>query len=294
MKPKSIKFAAMTIHEANMRLLFRLYELYDNREAANIADLVMENITGWKRIDRVVNKEVKCSAPMEEQLDQYIEELAAHKPVQYVLHEAWFAGMKLYVDENVLIPRPETEELVDLVIKYVLKEFTSPNKEITILDIGTGSGCIPIAIKMRIPQSKVYGVDVSEAALDIAKNNAAINNADVNFMLSDFLDESRWNELSAADIIVSNPPYIPLQEKDRMQDNVTRYEPHLALFVPDNDPMLFYKAIARFAEKKLLPGGKIFVEVHEDYSEAVKDVFTFFNSEKIKDMQGKNRFVTAQ
>ena len=241
-----------------------------------------------------MNKEVKCSAPMEEQLDQYIEELAAHKPVQYVLHEAWFAGMKLYVDENVLIPRPETEELVDLVIKYVLKEFTSPNKEITILDIGTGSGCIPIAIKMRIPQSKVYGVDVSEAALDIAKNNAAINNADVNFMLSDFLDESRWNELSAADIIVSNPPYIPLQEKDRMQDNVTRYEPHLALFVPDNDPMLFYKAIARFAEKKLLPGGKIFVEVHEDYSEAVKDVFTFFKSEKIKDMQGKNRFVTAQ
>ena len=294
MKPKSIKFAAMTIHEANMRLLFRLYELYDNREAANIADLVMENITGWKRIDRVVNKEVKCSAPMEEQLDQYIEELAAHKPVQYVLHEAWFAGMKLYVDENVLIPRPETEELVDMVIKYVLKEFASPNKEITILDISTGSGCIPIAIKKKIPQSKVYGVDVSEAALDIAKNNAATNNADVNFMLSDFLDESRWNELSAADIIVSNPPYIPLQEKDRMQDNVTRYEPHLALFVPDNDPMLFYKAIARFAEKKLLPGGKIFVEVHEDYSEAVKDVFTFFNSEKIKDMQGKNRFVTAQ
>ena len=284
----------MTIHEANMRLLFRLYELYDNREAANIADLVMENITGWKRIDRVVNKEVKCSAPMEEQLDQYIEELAAHKPVQYVLHEAWFAGMKLYVNENVLIPRPETEELVDMVIKYVLKEFASPNKEITILDIGTGSGCIPIAIKKKIPQSKVYGVDVSEAALDIAKNNAATNNADVNFMLSDFLDESRWNELSAADIIVSNPPYIPLQEKDRMQDNVTRYEPHLALFVPDNDPMLFYKAIARFAEKKLLPGGKIFVEVHEDYSEAVKDVFTFFNSEKIKDMQGKNRFVTAQ
>ena len=284
----------MTIHEANMRLLFRLYELYDNREAANIADLVMENITGWKRIDRVVNKEVKCSAPMEEQLDQYIEELAAHKPVQYVLHEAWFAGMKLYVDENVLIPRPETEELVDMVIKYVLKEFASPNKEITILDIGTGSGCIPIAIKKKIPQSKVYGVDVSEAALDIAKNNAATINADVIFMLSDFLDESRWNELSAADIIVSNPPYIPLQEKDRMQDNVTRYEPHLALFVPDNDPMLFYKAIARFAEKKLLPGGKIFVEVHEDYSEAVKDVFTFFNSEKIKDMQGKNRFVTAQ
>ena len=199
--------------------------------------------------------------------------------------------MKLYVDENVLIPRPETEELVDLVVKDVSKE---SRKEISILDIGTGSGCIPIALKKRLPPSKVYGVDVSEAALDIAKNNAAINNADVNFILSDILDESRWNELPAPDIIVSNPPYIPLREKDKMQSNVTRYEPHIALFVPDNDPMLFYKTIGRFAEKKLLPGGKIFVEIHEDYGNAVADVFAVFNPEVVLDMQGKARFVVSR
>jgi release factor glutamine methyltransferase len=293
MKPKSIKFAAMTIHEANMRLLFQLYELYDNREAANIADLVMENITGWKRIDRVVNKEVRCSPAMEQLLDKYIEELSSNKPVQYVLHEAWFAGMKLYVDENVLIPRPETEELVDLVTKEASKELQASVTEISILDIGTGSGCIPIALKKKLPRSKVYAVDVSEAALGVAKKNAEMNNADVNFIPVDILNEHRWDELPSFDIIVSNPPYIPLEEKNKMLDNVTRYEPHLALFVPDNDPMLFYKTIASFAEKKLLAGGKIFVEIHEDYGEQMKEVFGG-NLEIIKDMQGKERMAIIE
>jgi release factor glutamine methyltransferase len=289
MKPKSIKFAAMTIHEANLQLLFRLYEIYDDREAANIADLVMERVTGWKRIDRVTNKQVKMSDVMAQQLDEYAHELLTHKPVQYVLHEAWFAGMKMYVDENVLIPRPETEELVDLVVKSIDKQ------DRKILDIGTGSGCIAISLKKYLPDCFVYAVDVSEKALEVAKRNAIENNVDVNIILSDILDESTWNQFSSFDCIVSNPPYIPSTEINLMKENVTKFEPHLALFVPDDDPLKFYKVIARFAEKKLLPGGKIFVEVHENFAEAAKDVFSFFGNVQIRnDMQGKQRFISLQ
>jgi release factor glutamine methyltransferase len=288
MKPKSIKFAAMTIHEANMQLLFRLYEIYDDREAANIADLVMENVTGWKRIDRVTNKQVKMSEVMTQQLDKYTQELLTHKPVQYVLHEAWFGGMKLYVDENVLIPRPETEELVDLIVK------DKKEKEIQILDIGTGSGCIAIALKKHLPLCEVYAIDISSDALTVAEKNNVLNNTKVRFILSDIFEEISWNQFSSFDCIVSNPPYIPSTETKLMSDNVTKFEPHLALFVPDNDPLKFYKAIARFAEKKLSPGGSVFVEVHENFAEEVKKVFSFLGDVQIKkDMQGKERFVVA-
>jgi release factor glutamine methyltransferase len=288
MKPKSIKFAAMTIHEANMQLLFRLYEIYDDREAANIADLVMENVTGWKRIDRVTNKQVKMSEVMTQQLDKYTQELLTHKPVQYVLHEAWFGGMKLYVDENVLIPRPETEELVDLIVK------DKKEKEIQILDIGTGSGCIAIALKKHLPLCEVYAIDISSDALTVAEKNNVLNNTKVKFILSDIFEEITWNQFSSFDCIVSNPPYIPSTETKLMSDNVTKFEPHLALFVPDNDPLKFYKTIARFAEKKLSPGGSVFVEVHENFAEEVKKVFSFLGDVQIKkDMQGKERFVVA-
>ncbi len=278
----------MTIHEANMQLLFRLYEIYDDREAANIADLVMENVTGWKRIDRVTNKQVKMSEVMTQQLDKYTQELLTHKPVQYVLHEAWFGGMKLYVDENVLIPRPETEELVDLIVK------DKKEKEIQILDIGTGSGCIAIALKKHLPLCEVYAIDISSDALTVAEKNNVLNNTKVRFILSDIFEEISWNQFSSFDCIVSNPPYIPSTETKLMSDNVTKFEPHLALFVPDNDPLKFYKTIARFAEKKLSPGGSVFVEVHENFAEEVKKVFSFLGDVQIKkDMQGKERFVVA-
>jgi release factor glutamine methyltransferase len=227
---------------------------------------------------------------MVQQLDQYTNELLAHKPVQYVLSEAWFAGMKLYVDQNVLIPRPETEELVDLVVKDIIKD--SDNNRF--LDIGTGSGCIPIAIKKKLPQSAVYAVDINAATLDVARKNAVLNNVEINFILADILNESKWDQFPSFDFIVSNPPYIPLGEINLMQDNVTRYEPHVALFVPDDDPLIFYKAIAQFAKKKLLPGGKIAVELHENFAEKVKEEFSCFRDVQIKnDMQGKKRFLVA-
>lgn len=316
----------MTIHEAQQQLLVQLYNLYDNREAANIADWVMEHITGWKKIDRIINKKLPLLPDRIAQLEQYTKELLQHKPVQYVLHEAWFCGMPFYVDENVLIPRPETEELVEWVLpeaesrkpgggsrKYEVGStksdpgraenqplaassyFLPPTSYLSILDIGTGSGCIPVSLKKKLPQAEVYACDVSEAALAVAAKNAGtLLQTSVHLIQADFLNTASWQQLPAVDIIVSNPPYIPQNNKQAMQPNVLEHEPHLALFVPDNDPLLFYNAIADFAQQKLLPGGCIFAEIHEDLGEQTKALFLskgFASAELKKDMQGKDRMI---
>jgi release factor glutamine methyltransferase len=278
----------MTLHEAQQQLQTSLYELYDNREAANIADWVMEHVTGMRKIDRIMHKQSPLSPERIAQLQQYTRELLTHKPVQYVLHEAWFCGISFYVDDNVLIPRPETEELVE----WVVAEAGSKQ---SILDIGTGSGCIPVSLKKKLPEVKVYSCDVSSPALMVAAKNAAARNITVHFIQADFLDTTSWSSLPAVDIIVSNPPYIPHNDQQTMLQNVLVYEPHLALFVPNEDPLVFYEAIARFAKEKLRPGGMIFVEIHEDLGAQTKALFEAngFVAEVKKDFQGKDRMVKA-
>ena len=284
----------MNIHDATQRLLFQLYEIYDNREAANIADLVMENITGWKKIDRILNKQVPLTKPSIDLLEQYAADLGKHKPVQYVLKEAWFAGMKFYVNENVLIPRPETEELVQWTVSEGRKMIACVEKEITLIDIGTGSGCIPVAIKKQIPSLNVLACDVSEPALDVAESNARSQKVDISFRHVDFLDPLGWSGLPNVDIIVSNPPYIPVKDMPSMRENVVEFEPHVALFVENNDPLIFYRTIADFANVKLNLPGKIFVEIHESLAAEAADVFyqkSFSNVELRKDLQGKDRML---
>jgi release factor glutamine methyltransferase len=285
----------MTVHEAQQQLLTSLYELYDNREAATIADWVMEHVTGMRKIDRIMHKQSPLSADRQALLEQYTRELLAHKPVQYVLHEAWFCGMPFYVDENVLIPRPETEELVEWVVEEMGNKHSETTTTLQILDIGTGSGCIPISLKKKVPQAKVYSCDVSEQALFVAAKNAAAQNITIHFIQTDFLNASTWPKLPAVDIIVSNPPYIPHHNQHSMLPNVLAYEPHLALFVPNEDPLVFYDAIARFAQQHLLPGGSIFCEIHEDLGEQTKTLFESkgFTAEIKKDLQGKDRMVKA-
>ena len=319
----------MTMHEAQQQLQTTLYQLYDNREAATIADWVMEHVTGMRKIDRIMHKQSPLLPDRLTLLQQYTSELLTHKPVQYVLHEAWFCGMPFYVDENVLIPRPETEELVEWVVdfakqKYEVRSrkyevgntepevedrkskvgghkaddssyFLPPTSYLSILDIGTGSGCIPISLKKKMPQAEVYACDVSEGALAVAAKNAAAQQTDVHFLNADFLDAATWPTLPAVDLIVSNPPYIPHHNQNSMLQNVLAYEPHLALFVPNDDPLLFYDAIARFAQLKLLPGGCIFAEIHEDLGEKTKTLFESkgFATEVKKDFQGKDRMVKA-
>jgi release factor glutamine methyltransferase len=284
---------AMTMQEAQQQLLTSLYELYDNREAANIANWVMEHVTGMRKIDRIMNKQSLLSPDGMAKLEQYTRELLTHKPVQYVLHEAWFCGMSFYVDESVLIPRPETEELVEWIVEEVRSRKYEVGKDI--LDIGTGSGCIPISLKKKLPQADIYACDVSAPALTVAAKNAATQQTDINFIHADFLDAATWPTLPAVDIIVSNPPYIPQHNQHSMLPNVLAYEPHLALFVPNEDPLLFYDAIACFAQQKLLPGGTIFAEIHEDLGAQTKTLFESkgFVAEVKKDFQGKERMVKA-
>ncbi len=280
----------MTVQQASKQLLFQLFHIYEEREANNISGLVMEKITEWKRIDRIMNKEVTLSPEKEKLLASYTAALLTNKPVQYVLNEAWFYGMKLYVDENVLIPRPETEELLE----WVGKDIRKSESELSILDIGTGSGCIALGLKKKLPLAKLFASDVSEPALAVAKKNAMYLNEEIHFIHSNILMHTAIVELPKVDIIISNPPYIPFQDKAGMHSNVVLHEPHLALFVEDNDPLVFYNAIADFAVTNLNSAGAVFVEIHEHMSNSVRELFIqkgFKNIELRKDLQGKERMV---
>jgi len=243
------------------------------------------------RAEQVKNKVPYLTCTQLENLDAITERLKKNEPVQYVLGESWFAGIKFKVNKNVLIPRPETEELVDWIVKENQK---SKGKSQNIIDIGTGSGCIPIIIKKKLPEADVSAIDVCSEALFTATENAIELNAEVDFLLLDFLDEEKWKELGQYDIIVSNPPYIKQSEINTMHERVKEFEPHLALFVPDEDALLFYKKLSDFSINHLKPGGSLFVEINEALGEQVVNLFRgFANIELRKDMQGKDRMIKA-
>lgn len=285
------KFVAMTIQEATYLLLKNLRTIYSEGEAGQVTDWVMESLTGSKKTERMLYKNAAITPEEESQLDQFIERLMQHEPVQYVLNEAWFCGLKFFVDKNVLIPRPETEELVE----WVIADCKFPVSNLSILDIGSGSGCIPIALKRKLRKAEVWSCDISEVALQVAKKNAEALGADVNFLLLDFLNEEKRKHLPSFYIIISNPPYVPEKDKEHMQPNVLKYEPHTALFVPDNDALIFYKAIAEFGKDHLNTGGAIYTEIHEDTGGNVSTVFKSkgYSTELKKDMQGKERMLKA-
>lgn len=278
----------MTTENVYTDFLNSLKTIYDEREAANISDWVFENVTGLKRWERRLNKKKILTEIDFKNLQNYLEQLLQHRPVQYVLNEAWFYKMKFYVNENVLIPRPETEELVE----WIINENSKPTN---IIDIGTGSGCVSISLKKELPGSNVTAIDVSEKALLVAKKNADDLDVVIDFIQIDFLKEDEWRKLAQYEIIVSNPPYIPINEKEILSKNVADFEPDIALFVTNNDPFIFYKAITNFAKDHLKAEGKIYVEVHEVYAKEIKKIFeeAGFKSEIKKDIYGKERMVKA-
>ena len=284
----------MTISEAYIDFTEKLKTVYEDREAENISDWIFENVTGLKKWERRANKKIELSENHFKKIENYLAKLLKHTPVQYVLNEAWFYKMKFFVNENVLIPRPETEELVEWIIND-LKNAGADSKATNIIDIGTGSGCIAIALKKELKNLFVSALDASDFALEVARKNSKDLNAEINFLHFDFLNENEWQLLHKFDIIVSNPPYIPLKEKDLLAKNVTQYEPEIALFVKDNDPFIFYKKIAEFSKTHLKPQGKIYVEVHETYANEVKNIFenSGYKSEIKKDIYGKERMVKA-
>lgn len=252
-------------------------------EKEAIARLLFEHEYDLRYSDILVEKEISFDSAKAE---EWIKRLNTNEPVQYILGETEFYGRRFKVNHSVLIPRPETELLIGEVLK-------NKQSAISILDVGTGSGCIPITLKLEIPQVQVYAIDISEDALTVAKENAKTLNAEVNFIHGSFLEEVL---IPLVDIIVSNPPYIIESEKESMRPNVLMHEPHLALFVPNDDPLLFYKAIASKSKTLLNHNGKVFVEINERYGNEVKELFerSGFNSVQIKkDIDGKDRVVAA-
>ena len=215
-------------------------------------------------------------------------QLREHKPVQYITGETEFFGRKFYVNESVLIPRPETEELIE----WILAE--SENKNQNILDIGSGSGCIPIILKIYLNQSIIYSIDLSEQALKTAKLNADYHQTEINFIQTDFLTMD-FDTLPNLDIIVSNPPYIAETEKQEMDKNVVKFEPTIALFVPDNDPLIFYRRIIELAKSKLNRNGVVYVEINQNLAEETQELFAnnFENVELKKDISDNFRMLKS-
>ena len=267
--------------------------IYSSSECQELIFILLEDVKGFSRLD--VNSHINEALNETEwrKLYDYLEELMLGKPVQYVLGHAWFSGMKFIVNKNVLIPRPETEELCE----WILSE-ADHKKEKTILDIGTGSGCIAITLKKKWPQANVSALDISEEALQIARQNAILNKTDVTFLKGDILLKQSF-ELTQTkfDIIVSNPPYVRKSEMDGMNTSVKNYEPHLALFVEGEDPLIFYSAIADFAKQHLNPGGKLYFEINQELGNEVKKRMQekgFMNVELRKDMSGNERMILGE
>ena len=258
-------------------------------ETDSILYRVLESVPGITRSDIIAQKAVSLTASEQGSLNSIINRINTCEPVQYILGKADFYGREFDVNPSVLIPRPETELLIEEVLRNASNE---PGK---ILDIGTGSGCIAITLACELNRKEVYAFDVSEDALRTAMKNSEKLKARVTFKRVDILKEPIGTD--EFECIVSNPPYVAVSEKSTMEENVLNYEPHLALFVPDNDPLVFYKVIAEKAVVALKPGGRLMVEINERFGNEVRQVFTnagLTNAKVIKDLQGKDRIVSAR
>lgn len=281
----------MTYGGAFHHLRSSLQTLYDAQESAAIAHEVLYHITALSKIERLMQKDQPLTALQQNSFDYMADELQQGKPLQYVTGIAYFLDQEFRVNEAVLIPRPETEELVFWIVGD--HEGRSPD----ILDIGTGSGCIAVSLQQKLPGARVLACDISTAALAVAEQNAACQEQPVQFRQLDILDETARDTLGHFDIIVSNPPYIPQREQAEMHLNVTGFEPATALFVPDEDPLLFYRHIAAFGLRHLSPGGAVYCELHRDLSAETAALFGQMGYNKVevrKDMQDNWRMLKAQ
>ena len=282
----------MLLKNYKTTFLNELSALYDEKEIDSFFYLILESFHRKKRIDLALEPEMEMDALQLLRWESALAELKKQKPIQYILGETEFYGLPFLVNENVLIPRPETEELVALILAE--GKGKREKGKVRILDIGTGSGCIPIALKKNLPEAEVSAIDVSEEALATAMKNAELNQVDVHFRLQDILAAQDLE--SSFDIIVSNPPYVRYLEKIEIQPNVLQYEPHLALFVADNDALLFYRKITALAQKHLTPKGKLYFEINQYLGKetvALVESFGFTEVRLHQDIYGNDRMVSA-
>ena len=281
----------MTLAEIQKKYWDELSTVYDEREARAITKIVLEKVLDLQSHKLFLERFRILTAYQVETLNQILTRLLTHEPVQYVLEEADFFGLKFKVNQHVLIPRPETEELVD----WIISEIRNQKSEIKILDIGTGSGCIPISIAKKFPEAHIEAVDISEQALKVAEENSLLNQTQVKFYKCDILNDER--AANKYDIIISNPPYISLTEKASLAENVLKFEPHLALFATTDDDLIFYRKISENAKRALKPNGKLFFEIHHTKGEdivALMQNFGFVNIEIRKDLSEKDRMVKGE
>lgn len=278
-----------TVQQLQQHIRESIKTAYPEPEAGSIAQLVLEHVLQKNRMQLSLAQQQEVNPEQETQLRQMVQRLQRQEPVQYVLGVAHFYGLELLVDERVLIPRPETEELVDL----VLREHKAQDG-LRVLDICAGSGCIPLALAANLRNAEVYGLEVSEGALEVAKANAAKYNLNINWLQADIFEPVPRITPASLDIITSNPPYVLEEEKEQMRENVLRYEPHLALFVPDQDPLKYYRRIAEVAQQLLKKGGKLYFEINERYGQQVRKLLLqlgFAEARVVKDLFGKDRIV---
>ncbi|WP_396175375.1 peptide chain release factor N(5)-glutamine methyltransferase [Flavobacterium sp.] len=322
----------MLLKSYKTKFFQELSSLYDEKEIESFFYLILENFHQIKRIDLALNPQMRMNDKQLLHWESILSDLKKQKPIQYILGETEFYGLPFLVNENTLIPRPETEELVELIIKQNSKSEIPPepkvngaklNSKLKILDIGTGSGSIAIALKKDLPNSEVFAIDISEEALETAKKNAQINQVEIHFIQADILKINNLEQLPSSnsqlptsnsqlptsnfqlptsnsqlpttfDIIVSNPPYVRILEKQEINPNVLEYEPHLALFVEDEDALLFYRKIAQLALKSLTPNGKLYFEINQylgiETLELIKS-FGFKNVVLHKDIYGNDRMI---
>lgn len=279
----------MSLQEIKIFLKQKLASTIDAVELSSLMGMLIEAVTGWNRMQQIVNVNTELSKEQQTQIELYAEQLLLGKPIQYILGKAWFMGNELMVNEHVLIPRPETEELVEWIISYA----SIMNKPLSIIDIGTGSGCIPIALKLALPNCTLTGLDISKEALAVAEINANNVKASIEWIEQDILNTAALD--NTYDIMVSNPPYIPIREKANMQEQVVGFEPSIALFVSNEDPLIFYKAIAKMAKQNLSANGQLFFEIHYDQGKAILALLDElnFHAELRQDSYGKNRMIRA-
>ncbi len=269
--------------------------IYGKREVESFFFLCLEHYVDVARIQLALDPEFTLSKSETGIFFKTLEDLKQQKPIQYILGETEFYGLRFRVNKNVLIPRPETEELVDLIIKG-----HDRNNALKILDIGTGSGCISISLAKHMPNAVVFALDVSDKALTVAKQNAELNNVDMTFIEANILSEADRNSVFndiEFDIIVSNPPYVRQQEKEEMKPNVLDNEPHLALFVENENPLLFYKVITDFGVKHLKQNGHLYFEINQYLGEETKALlleYNYKNVELLKDLNGNNRILKGR
>ncbi len=272
----------------------KLAENYRQEEIMQLAYVLFEEWMGWTKADVHIERQKFLKGEEVVRFRKALEELQKNKPIQYITGVSHFLDTKIKVTEGVLIPRPETEELVSLIINdYQHRQYES----LSLMDIGTGSGCIPVAIKKQMPCFDITAIDISTAALDVARENSLLNQCNIQFILADILDRQKWKNFPVFSVIVSNPPYVTESERILMHPNVVDYEPGEALFVTDDDPLKFYKAIAEFAFLHLSRPGSLYFEINERFGNPIKELLLstgFDKADVLKDIHDKDRFIRAK